>query len=50
MKSDAKPKRSCSSANSSSTRACTETSSALVGSSAISSFGSRASARARLAR
>ena len=37
-------------ANSSSTRACTETSSALVGSSAMSSFGSSASARARRAR
>src|SRR5690625_5379034 len=50
MNSAAKPSRSCSSVNTSSTRACTDTSSAEVGSSAMSSSGSSASARARLAR
>ena len=50
MNSAAKPNSRCSSANSSSTRACTDTSSALVGSSAISRVGSSASDRARLAR
>ena len=42
--------RCCSSVNSSSTRACTDTSSAEVGSSAISRSGSSDSARARLTR
>ena len=46
MNKQAKPFSCCSSWNRSSTLACTETSSAEVGSSAISSFGSNASARA----
>ena len=46
MNSSAKPLSRCSSASSSSTWACTITSSAVVGSSAISSFGSHASASA----
>ena len=50
MNSAAKPNSRWISSNSSSTRACTETSSADVGSSAMSSFGFSASARARLAR
>ena len=50
MNSDANPNSRCRSANSSSTRACTDTSSALVGSSAMSSFGLSASARASEAR
>lgn len=50
MNSVAKPRRSCSSRKTSRTFACTETSSADVGSSATRRSGSSASARARLAR